>query len=145
MLAIAFFIAAYPVFRAPVAPSRPTDVSPGEGLAELLARRDATYATLKELDLDLEMSKLSAVDHRVLRDRYRTEAVAILQELDAHQAEAHVQVAEEREPEQDIERDIAARRPRQRDPAHCPGCGAIFEPGDRFCRHCGATLEKEGI
>ena len=145
MLAIAVFVVAYPVFRSPIPSSRPVADPPDEGLEEVLARRDATYTTLKELDLDLEMGKLSEIDYRVLRDRYRAEAVAILQEIDARQAEAQAQVIEERKPEQDIEREIAVRRQRQRDPARCPGCGAAFESRDRFCRHCGAALGKAGI
>lgn len=148
MLVIAVSIVAYPIFRSPVASPRPTGDSPNKSLAELLARRDAMYATLKELDLDLEMDKLSETDHRILRDRYRAEAVVILQEIDARQAATQLQIAEEREPErettvQDIEQEIATRRQKRRAQARCPGCEAAFEPGDRFCRHCGATLAKE--
>jgi hypothetical protein len=150
MLVIAVFVVAYPVFRLPVAPSRPDSDPLNESLEELLARRDATYAALKELDLDLEMGKLSETDHQVLRDRYRAQAVTILQQIDARQAETQVQVTEEHEPEQntreqDVEQEIAARRQKRRAPARCPGCGASFAQGDRFCRHCGTTLEKEGI
>jgi hypothetical protein len=150
ILVIAVSIVAYPVFRSPVAPSQAIADSPDEGLDELLVRRDATYATLKELDLDLEMGKLSETDHRTLRDRYRAEAVGILQEVDARQAATQPQTVKEGEPEQEttvreIEQDIAARRQRRRARARCPGCEATVELGERFCRHCGATLAKEGV
>ena len=149
MLAIAIFVVAYPLFQHSTAPSQQADVFSDRGLAELLARRDATYATLKELELDHEMGKLSSADYRALRDRYRAQAVAILQELDSCQAKAQVQVARDRvleqEIKQEIEREIAARRRRQRGLDRCPGCGVAFEPEDRFCRRCGVALEKEPV
>jgi hypothetical protein len=150
MLVIAVSIVAYPVFRSPATPSAPMVDALGEGLDELLVRRDERYAALKELDLDLEMGKLSETDHRILRDRYRAEAVDILQEIDSRQAEAQIQVSEEHEPEwgtreKDIEQEIAARRQNRRVQARCPGCEATVELGDQFCRHCGAKLAKEGV
>lgn len=153
MLAIAIFVVAYPLFQHSTAPSQQADVFSDQDLAELLARRDATYATLKELELDHEMGKLSSADYRALRDRYRAQAVAILQGLDSCQAKAQVQVARdraleqkiEREIEQEIEREIAARRRRRRGLDRCPGCGVAFEPEDRFCRRCGVALEKEPV
>ena len=144
MLAIAVLAVAYPLFQKPTAPSQPADAFPDEGLAELMARRDATYAALKELDLDHEMGKLSPADYQALRDGYQARAVAILQELDSRQAA--VQGAEDRALEQEIEPEIVPRkrRRRRRDLATCPECGLAFEPGDRFCRRCGTELRKEG-
>ena len=151
MLAIAVFVVAYPLFQGAAVPSRLTGASSDEDLAELLIRRDATYVALKELDLDHGMGKLSPVDYQALRDEYRAEAVVILQELDSRQAGARVRVAEkramEREIEQEVEREIAARRRQRRrqrrGPARCPGCGVDIQPGDRFCRRCGAALRGE--
>ena len=146
MLAIAVFVVAYPFFQRSTAAAKPTGASPDEDLAELSVRRDTAYAALKELDLDREMGKLSPGDYQVLRDEYRAQAVAILQELDDRQAEARVQDTEERtlerEIEQEVDREIAARRRRRRVPARCPGCGAASEPADRFCRRCGIALRR---
>jgi hypothetical protein len=150
MLVIAFSIAAYPVFRSPAVPSQAVVDPPGEGLDELLVRRDAAYTALKELDLDFEMGKISETDHRTLRDRFRAEAVVILQQVDARQAEMQNQISKESEPErrpreQEIEQEIAARRQQRRAQARCPDCKAPIDQEDGFCRHCGAELVKEGV
>lgn len=140
MLALAVFVVAYPLFRPPTAQSRPAGASADEDLAELLARRDGTYVALKELELDHEMGRLSSGDYQALRDQYRAQAVAILQELDACQAEVQAQAAGERAPEQEIEREIVARLRGKSSALRCPGCGSAFQPEDRFCRRCGAAL-----
>lgn len=137
MLAIAVSVVAYPFFQPSTAKLRSRGALSNEEQAELVVRRDATYGTLKELDLDHEMGKLSSDDYQVLRNRYRAQAVDILQELDSRQAE--VQVARDLA----LEREIAARRRRQRDPAaYCSGCGHTVEPEDRFCRRCGARVRR---
>jgi hypothetical protein len=51
--------------------------------AELEARRDETYAALKEADLDRQTGKLDEADHRLLRESLLAEAAETLQELDA--------------------------------------------------------------
>ncbi|MEE8392333.1 MAG: zinc ribbon domain-containing protein [Anaerolineae bacterium] len=146
MLALSVFAVAYPFFQPLTPSSRLASVSSDEELADLLTRRDATYAALKELELDHETGKLSLSDYQVMRDQSRAQAVAILQELDACQTEAQVRVAEERaldqEIEREIEREIAVRRQGRRDPNRCLDCGAAFEPGDRFCRRCGTIVSQ---
>jgi hypothetical protein len=137
MLAIALFVVAYPVFRRPDAPSRPAGTPITQKLSELLARRDTTYATLKELDLDLELGKLAPSDYQALRSQYRAQAVVVLQELDSLQSSL---VIEDRASEQASDQATATDGQRQRDPTRCPGCGSSLGPGDRFCRRCGTAL-----
>ena len=79
MLALSVFAVAYPFFQPSVPSSRSVGVSSDEKLDDLLARRDATYAALKELELDHETGKLSPSDYQVMRDQSRAQAVAILQ------------------------------------------------------------------
>ncbi|HIP97234.1 MAG TPA: hypothetical protein EYH32_08490 [Anaerolineae bacterium] len=141
MLAIAVFVVAYPLFQNPAATSLPAENFPDEGRAGLLAHRDATYAALKELEMDHEMGKLALADYQALRDQYRAQAVAILQELDSRQVGARD--TENRAPERKTGREILTRQQMRRAQARCPDCGWAFEPEDLFCRRCGANLREE--
>ena len=50
--------------------------------AELEAAKEAKYREIRDAELDLQMGKLSADDHREVDRELRSEAVAILAELD---------------------------------------------------------------
>ena len=50
--------------------------------AELEAAKEAKYREIRDAELDREMGKLSAEDHRRLDRELRAEAIAILRELD---------------------------------------------------------------
>ena len=45
--------------------------------------------------------------------------------------------------EDPLEREIAARKHAMADHG-CPGCGAVSDPRDRFCRRCGAEQAIAG-
>ena len=49
---------------------------------ELEAAKEAKYREIRDAELDLQMGKLSAEDHRQTDRELRAEAVAILAELD---------------------------------------------------------------
>ena len=51
-------------------------------LAELSAAKEAKYREIRDAELDRQMGKLSAEDHRAVDRELRAEAVAILAELD---------------------------------------------------------------
>lgn len=82
-LAVAFYVAG-PLWRRGFEPGE----APEEGgaIAGLLARRDAAYGTLKEIELDFQAGKLLEEDYRALLGHHRAEAVAILQQLDEARA-----------------------------------------------------------
>lgn len=161
LITVAFIL--YPVFRASALGRRYiTDSPASDRLAELLAQRDAIYEAIRDVDFDRETGKLTAEDHRRIRERLTAEGVRVLQELDRlMQAEAREDLEEE------IEREVAALR--QARPAElvkaeavtqpavepaiepevgaievefttCYACGGRVRVGARFCTHCGVAL-----
>jgi hypothetical protein len=51
-------------------------------LDELVARRDAIYAALKDVEFDQETGKLASEDYQLVRTRYMAEAAQVLRQLD---------------------------------------------------------------
>ncbi len=161
---ITFAFILLPVFRASALGRRyMADSVTGDHLAELLARRDAVYEAIRDVDFDLETGKLTSEDHRLMRERLTAEGVRILQELD------RLMQADVREDlEQEIEREVAAlRRAHQvetgemrpatsrpvmpaapapppseidKDTIACPACGGRVRAGAKFCTYCGTPL-----
>ncbi len=129
---------------------------------ELIARRDALYAALKDAEFDRETGKLTEEDYQTVRARTMAEAAGVLRQLDsltpeaeaAFDAEIEAAVARLREdgaaqsvaPDvaATVEAEIAALAKRASAPARlklaCPDCGQPYQPGDAFCAACGASL-----
>ena len=133
---------------------------------ELIARRDAIYAALKDAEFDRETGKLAAEDYQMVRDRYMVEAAQVLRQLDRLAPEAEAALNAE------IENDVARLRPNgvadslpdgysedlvkaveaeiaslikhsaatDTHTLACPDCGQPYQPGDVFCAACGASL-----
>lgn len=140
------------------------------GQDELIARRDAIYANLKDAEFDREMGKLSHDDYQVVRTRYMREAAHILRQLDLLTAETgstvdaeieqavaavRTSVAGPGEGAPDlaippamaaaVEAEIASLATRSpapdRPPAMtCPNCGRSYQASDAFCARCGRPL-----
>ena len=51
-------------------------------LDTLIAQRESTYDAIRDLDFDFQMGKLSQADYAGLRDKYKTRAAQILQQID---------------------------------------------------------------
>lgn len=56
-------------------------------VAELEAAKEAKYGEIRDAELDLRMGKLSEADHRAIDRELRTQAIEILQRLDALKGE----------------------------------------------------------
>ncbi len=83
-----------------------------------------TYADAEEIELDFRTGKLDEAEYEALTRK--TTAV-----------------------EDELERRIQALRKARRQPAkaaaaggRCPRCGAPYDPGDKFCAKCGASLTQ---
>jgi rRNA maturation endonuclease Nob1 len=129
---------------------------------ELIARRNALYAALKDAEFDRETGKLTEEDYQAVRTRAMAEAAGVLRQLDhltpeaeaAFDAEIEAEVARLREDATAqpvapgvaaaVEAEIAALTKRSAAPARlklaCPDCGQPYQPGDAFCAACGASL-----
>jgi hypothetical protein len=115
--------------------------------ADLEREKALTLRSIKELEFDRAMGKLSTQDFEEMSGRLRTRAVGIIKRLDAGSSAYRAL----------IEKELAARiggklasgtfpsRPDLQvgratsQPAACT-CGTTNDPDARFCKNCGAKL-----
>ena len=144
-IALLVGVAAYvarPLFERPSGENQGRIVE-ASSRAQLITRRDAVYALIRELDADFQTGKINDQDYRALRKRYVAEGVSVLKQLDALAGEDSRTALEA-----EIERRVLALRqvPAQavaHQPAtrFCSQCGHPADPEDRFCAHCGTSLK----
>ena len=110
-------------------------------LDRLLNRKAIVYTNLKDLEFEYKLGRLSDADFQRLEAGYKAEAALILQKLD--------QLGIEKNIDEVIERDVAARRsklfssaspPTAPSATRCPACGTATIPGKKFCADCGRQI-----
>jgi len=141
LLALVFFVG-YPFF----ASRQQLQIrAASAGSRQLQERREQLYTSIKELDFDRQLGKLSDEDHARLRGQLETQALEVMQQLDA--LDGHSRGPDSGDPLQErIEREVRHRRASTTAaaPARCPSCGADRRPGDQFCPQCGSRLGESG-
>ena len=137
--------AGYFVVRPLVIPRRPDDDSSLKGddrLKQLTLKKDRAYATIKELEFDANMGKISKEDFEILKRQYMLEAVDSLKEID----ELDTVKTKRTGPEgKNIERKTSALRQNKsanKPQVFCVECGSRAASRARFCPSCGAKLVK---
>lgn len=88
-----------------------------------------TYADAEEIELDFRTGKLGEAEYAALTRKVAPAA------------------------DEELERRIQAMRKARRRPAkaaaasagNCPRCGTPYDPGDRFCVRCGASLSQARV
>ena len=115
-----------------------------EMLAELNLKKEGAYATIRELEFDLNMGKLSKEDYETLKAQYMRDAVDCLKTADELQMNRDSQTGlSDRDLENEIEREISALRaigPVTAAEIFCTQCGQRISSTDRFCFECGTKL-----
>ena len=110
-------------------------------LEELAGQRDAAYRAIKELEFEHQLGNLSQQDFQALRERYRTEAAGILRQLErARRPEKEtvpVSAGSQAQSSKSAPAPASAVGGRT-----CPACGKSAPADDRFCWHCGTSLER---
>jgi zinc ribbon protein len=111
--------------------------------ADLEREKALTLRSIKELEFDRAMGKLSDQDFEVMAGRLRARAMGIMKQLEAGTSMYR----------QEIEKELAARlgktskpdpkigRAASRPSVTC-ACGTANDPDARFCKNCGARLAE---
>lgn len=76
-VSVVFFLA-WPLLRPAASPA----FAEGDREADLLAEKEQLYAALRDIELDYRMGKLSEGDYIELREKYRLEALTLLDQLE---------------------------------------------------------------
>ncbi len=116
-----------------------------EMLAELSLKKEGAYATIRELEFDLNIGKLSTEDYEALKSQYTREAVDCLRAMDELQMNRSSQAGPaEKDLENEIEQEISTLRASgsaQVVDVFCIQCGQRAPAADRFCSKCGDKLK----
>ncbi len=114
----------------------------------LVAHESTLLQSLRELEFDHDLGKLTDEDYKDLKRRYERQAVKVMRELDELHGgrgwetaideqldKRRQQLARQRQAEE--ARALSAATPAIVD---CPECGKQMDSDARFCSQCGATL-----
>lgn len=122
-------------------PQTQPDSTPEPSLAD---QHETIFTTLRDLDFDHAVGKITDGDYTVLRQNLLAKAAAIMTQIDQEQAVAQAAL------DARIEAEILAVRPKLNggqithplDEAGraCPTCSRAPLPGDLYCRGCGSQL-----
>lgn len=118
-------------------------------LRELELKKEGAYATIRELEFDSHLGKLSKQDYHALKQQYMLDAVNYIKEIDKLQAQKpKPKNMTQKDIENEIEKEVLALRGRKSDEnstAFCTQCGAKTSRRDRFCSACGTELSKSDL
>jgi len=117
-----------------------------ERLDQVNLKKEGAYATIKELEFDLRMGKLSEEDFETLKKQYSLDALKYIEEIDQlKSSEKRGTTLTEEEAEKNIENEISTSPKAQSTTeagVFCTQCGEKTSGQDHFCSNCGAELRK---
>jgi hypothetical protein len=106
----------------------------GRTRAALEREKALTLRSIKELEFDRAMGKVSDVDFAEMAGRLRSKAAGLIQRLDAGSTYR-----------EQIDRELARRgvsAPPALAAGVCGGCGTANDADARFCKQCGQGLAR---
>lgn len=153
---VAILVVAWPLLKKGPAPVLVED----DRLVELLLRKDQVMTSIKDLEFDYRVGKLSEEDYQLYDQRLRRQAVGLLQQIEKVAPEAasldaslEHEILRQRKVATDaksaklttdehVEAEIARRR------AVAPGAASTVTPvtvngNARFCTNCGSQLAPQ--
>ena len=123
--------------------------SPDDIREQLNYKKDDAYATIRDLEFDLNMGKLSEEDFQTLKKQYMQKAAVYMQEIDNLKLLKDEKLTfPDKDIEEEIEQEVASIRLQKSTPGeyvYCAFCGEKAFVEDNFCGGCGSTLKKGGV
>lgn len=117
-----------------------------ERIDQITLQKEATYATIKELEFDLSMGKLSKDDFEALKKQYTLDALKCMEEIDQLQASENGETnLPDKELDDDTEKAISTplkAGSTLKTDVFCTQCGERASTQDQFCAKCGYELKK---
>lgn len=111
----------------------------------LVAERERLLNSIEELDLELELKKISDAEHARNRDILLSDAAKVLKELDElpRSKTGKRKKAASPKDSDDLEKMIAERRKQIKGEKSfkCAHCGESVEQDAQYCSHCGGALQ----
>ncbi len=115
-----------------------------EQLNQITLKKEGAYATIKELEFDLSMGKLSEEDFETMKNQYTLDALKYMEEIDQLQtSEKRDSTLTGEEIEKNTENEISVlpeARSTVKASVFCTKCGEKASGQDQFCSNCGAEL-----
>jgi len=100
-------------------------------IAELERRKSFLIREIKDIELDHEMNKIDDADFEDLTNSYRTQAIAVMEELDSIKG-----VSEKKEYSVSPEYSV----PKDKQTGFCKECGTPLFSDASFCGVCGNQI-----
>jgi len=120
--------------------------SPDDIMQQLNYKKEGAYATIQDLEFDLNMGKLSKEDFQTLKNQYMQEAAGYMKEIDnLTSLKAEKSTFPDKDIEKEIEQEVTSIRSQKSSSGeyvYCAFCGEKASVEDNFCGECGSTLEK---
>jgi hypothetical protein len=138
-----FILSGYYIIRPFLVKSELTGRSSSSIYDSLSAERERLLLAIEELDLELDLNKISSREHSRNRDILLAEAAEVLRKLDKYKKSGKGKKATpvKAEPD-DLEKMINDRKKQLKaeKSRSCSHCGKTVKDNDQFCSHCGETL-----
>lgn len=125
-------------------------------MTELIGRKDAVLAAIKDLEFDYQTGKLSEEDYQRYDQRLRRQAIGLIQQIEKLAPESanldkrlEAEIAamrktrdrtavQEREPEAELPQAKVA--PAGSAAQFCTNCGQPVDSAHKFCANCGTAI-----
>ena len=121
-----------------------TQIIGGRSRAAIAREKTLVLRSIKELEFDRAMGKVSPNDFDVMARRLRTQALALMKQLDADMPGYRDEIERELAQRLAIEVDGDATPlagPLPTDEPVCASCGIENDTDAKFCKGCGSSLE----